>query len=124
MTDSFIRYQSSNDSESVWVFEGGGTPDMPCAQKQYLIDLSKKPVQILAFGVRGACSKFHWASWGKHKSVIALKRNVKFTYKDGVLTPPKRDDNLFVNIEVYAGDATSINVGKIAPFGDFRIERK
>lgn len=114
--DSFLRYEDNNDEQSVWVFGGRHALERGCTSRQYLIDISKKPAQVLAFGVNGACSEFHWAKWSKRKSVIALKRNVKFVYQNSALTPPKRDDDLFSNVKTYADNTTPVNAGKIFPF--------
>ena len=57
----------------------------------YLIDLTGHKPRVFAFGVKNACAEYHWASWGKKRSVIAIKENIRFTYSNGKLTPPPSD---------------------------------
>jgi hypothetical protein len=61
--------------------------------------MTSRPVKVFAFGVKTACNEFHWASWGKNRSVIALKKNVEFVYENGKLIPPKAGEKLFNSIE-------------------------
>jgi hypothetical protein len=70
-----------------------------CAKNLYLLDLSASPPLVVAFGVKNACNEFHWASWGDKRSVIALKKNVKFVYENGRLTPPPKGEALWKAIE-------------------------
>ena len=67
------------------------------------------------FGVANANNEFQWASWGKNVSVIALKNNVKFVYKDGKITPPKADNDLWTSIKP---TMFSTDVSKLIPFAE------
>lgn len=97
--NNFYR-NDRNEDRSIWIFTSGTAPvETGCAANLYLIDLSRQPVKVIAFGVKSACNEFHWASWGKKRSVIALKNNVKFVYEDGKLTPPKQGEMLASMIE-------------------------
>ena len=81
----------------------------------YLLDLSNKPAKIVAFGVKNSCIEFDWASWGKRRSVIALKHNVRFVYEDGKMKPPKVDEKLWTSIEAPHGPASNV-ADDIVPF--------
>lgn len=63
----------------------------------YLVDLSKKPPKIIQFGVDKACNEFDWASWGTKNAVIALKKDVRFTYdrQTGKMSLPKDIDAIW-----------------------------
>ena len=65
----------------------------------FLVDLATDKPRVFAFGIKNASNEFHWANWGKKRSVIAIKRNVKFVYENGKLTPPKKDNDLFLTIK-------------------------
>lgn len=99
LQDSFLVRNEFNQDRSIWVYTGGGSVATGCARQLYLLDLSKAPAKILAFGVRNACNEFHWASWGEKRSVIALKKNVSFVYENGKLTPPPAGPKLWNDIE-------------------------
>jgi hypothetical protein len=86
-------------SRTHWIYSGEPQWETGCPDRLYLIDISKKPARVIAFGVKKACNEFHWASWGKKRSVIALKNNVKFVYEDGVMTLPKAGESLWNAIE-------------------------
>lgn len=86
-------------TRTYWVFAGHPTWETGCPDRLYLIDLSRKPVTVIAFGVKKACNEFHWASWGETRSVIALKNNVKFVYENGKMLPPATGERLWKAIE-------------------------
>lgn len=105
---SSIRFEISNSTKAggyrngtLFVF-GGATEDADergCPACLYLIDLTGDKPRVFAFGVKNALNQYHWASWGKKRSVIAIKHNVKFVYKNGKLTPPKKDNDLYLTIK-------------------------
>lgn len=98
--DKALLADSSSVDRSLRIYTSGTFPvETGCAAKLYLVDLSRHPVKVIAFGVKSACNEFHWASWGKKRSVIALKHNVQFVYEDGKLTPPKQGEKLASMIE-------------------------
>lgn len=70
-----------------------------CPDCLYLLDLNFESPHVYGFGVKNAENEFHWASWGKRRSVIAIKKNVKFIYEGGKLIPPKKDNDLFLTIK-------------------------
>lgn len=63
----------------------------------YLVDFSKKPPKVIQFGVDKACNEFDWASWGAKNAVIALKKDVRFTYdrQTGKMSLPKDIDAIW-----------------------------
>jgi hypothetical protein len=81
------------------IFSGKAKQNTGCPSHLYLIDLSKQPVKVIAFGIKKACNTFHWASWGENRSIIALKNNVKFTYENGKMTLPEGGEKLWSAIE-------------------------
>lgn len=96
-------------TRSYWVFTGKPKLESGCPDRIYLIDLSLKPVKVIAFGVKKACNVFHWASWGEKRSVIALKNNVKFIYENGKITLPPKGEKLYKSIEPpHAGAGLSL----------------
>jgi hypothetical protein len=97
-----LNYLSDEDfdkTRSRWIFRGDAIRETGCPDRLYLIDLSMKPVKVIAFGVKKACNEFHWASWGEKRSVIALKNNVSFVYENGKITPPASGKKLWKTIE-------------------------
>ncbi len=100
LTDTQLFKEARDDSRTKWVYSSGKThPETGCPDRLYLIDLSVKPVKVIAFGVKKACNEFHWTSWGEKRSVIALKNNVKFTYENGKMTLPPVGEKLWHSIE-------------------------
>ena len=100
LSDVRLFPEDSNKDGSIRVYASGtASPITGCAPKLYLLDMSNASAKVLAFGVKGACNEFHWASWGYKRSVIALKRNVSFIYENGKLTPPAAGEELFNSIE-------------------------
>ena len=100
LTDSQLFKETRDDSRTKWVFSSGKAhPETGCPDRLYLIDLSVRPVKVIAFGVKKACNELHWASWGEKRSVIALKNNVKFTYENGKMTLPPAGEKLWHAIE-------------------------
>lgn len=86
-----------------------------CPACLYLVDLTNGKPHVFAFGIQNASNEYHWASWGKKRSVIAIKRNVKFVYENGKLTPPKKDNDLFLAIKPTMFETP---VEKLDPFVD------
>lgn len=100
LTDVHLYDEDSNKDRSIRVYTSGAKNiETGCAPRLYLLDLSTKPVKVIAFGVKNACNEFHWASWGVQRSVIALKHNVKFTYENGKMILPTADEKLLKTIE-------------------------
>ncbi|MBB4014973.1 hypothetical protein [Niveibacterium umoris] len=100
LSDSQLFDDDSNSDRSIRIYTSGeSSPQSGCSPRLYLVDFSKKPAKVIAFGVKKACNEFHWASWGEKRSVIALKKNVKFVYEDGVMTLPKAGKTLWDSIE-------------------------
>ncbi|MES2049275.1 MAG: hypothetical protein V4447_12810 [Pseudomonadota bacterium] len=96
---SYLSEQSFDKERSRWIFRGESLHETGCPDRLYLIDLSVKPVKVIAFGIKKACNVFHWASWGEKRSVIALKNNVNFIYENGKMTLPASDEKLWKSIE-------------------------
>jgi hypothetical protein len=88
-----IEYQFSNQKNSLVVLQDFRNHQTGCPDRLFLFDLTGKSPRIFAFGLKNACSVYHWAKWSdKKRSVIALKYNVQFTYTNGKLIPPDDTD--------------------------------
>ena len=87
-----------------------------CPAHLFIVDISTKPVTVIGFGVKNGCNQFHWASWGKRRSVIALDTNVEFKYENGKLTPPKADEYLDANMRPTMFD---LSKEKLQPFIEY-----
>jgi len=98
LEDSYLSEQDFNKPRSIWIFRGDSSPQTGCPQRLYLIDLAGGG-KVFEFGVENACNEYHWASWGEKRSVIAIKKNVKFVYEKNGITPPAKNINLIANIE-------------------------
>ncbi len=116
--DATLRQELTADkSGTYWIYTGSVDPKTYCPANLYLIDLSTTPPTSISFGVKNACNKFQWATWGKSGSVIALKNNVRFRYKDGKLTPPKADEGFLQAIELPEdAPSTGVVAESIIPF--------
>lgn len=110
LSDTQLFDDESNSDRSIRIYTSGSADAATgCAPRLYLIDFSKQPVKVIAFGIKKACNEFHWASWGEKRSVIALKHNVKFTYENGKMILPKAGEKLWSSIEPpHAGGGLSI----------------
>jgi hypothetical protein len=109
LKSSYLSRQDFNEKLGIWIYRGESSDQTGCPEKHYLIDISKKPTKVIAFGVKNACNEFHWSSWGANRSVIALKRNVKFVYENGRLTLPTSGEKLWKTIEPpHAGSGMAI----------------
>lgn len=99
--DKSLRQELTTDkSGAYWIYTGPIDPKTFCPASLYFLDLSTKPPTAITFGVKNACNKFQWAKWSQNGSVIALKNNVRFRYKNGKLTPPEPDAALIQGIEM------------------------
>jgi hypothetical protein len=106
-----------NKSRPRWIYSGSPKWETGCNDRLYLVDLSIKPVKVIAFGVKKACNEFHWASWGEKRSVIALKNNVKFMYENGKMILPASGEKLWKAIEPpHAG--TGLDLGDAVAFAE------
>lgn len=86
-----LGFEARNDEKSLIVLSDFNDPTLSCPARMFLIDLTGIQPRVFAFGVKNACAEYHWASWGKKRSVIAIKENIRFTYSNGKLTPPPAD---------------------------------
>lgn len=86
-----ITLEAANKQNTLVVYEGATDSNFACPINMYLIDLTGTAPRVFAFGIKNACAEYHWASWGKKRSVIAIKENVRFTYSNGKLIPPPAD---------------------------------
>lgn len=84
-------FQTENKAKTLFVLQSASDPKMACPAHMYLIDLTGTKPRVFAFGVKNACAEYHWASWGKKRSVIAIKENIRFSYSNGKLNPPPAD---------------------------------
>lgn len=105
----FVRGRSKD--KALWVFSAAdlayprskdptGYGEITCSgggQGLYLVDLSRKHPKVIQFGVDKACNEFDWASWGTKNAVIALKKDVRFTYdrQTGKMSLPKDIDAIW-----------------------------
>lgn len=110
LEDARLFSEETNKLRTLHVYKSGTYSAVTaCAEKLYLLDTSRRPPLTIAFGVKNACNEFHWASWGDKRSVIALKKNVKFVYEDGKLLPPAKGEALWNAIEPpHSGPGLSI----------------
>lgn len=117
LEQKFIATEEFDKPRARWIFSGDSMWETGCPDRLYLVDLSREPVKIIAFGVKKACNEFHWASWGSKRSVIALKKNVKFTYENGKMALPAKGEKLWNAIEPpHAGPGLS--EGDAIPFAE------
>ncbi len=89
LESEYLYNMDSNKSWSISIYKGKwkGRPAL------YLLDISKTPAVVIAFGVSESTNDFGYVSWGKKNSVIAIKRNAKFTYyPNGKMIPPSQED--------------------------------
>lgn len=86
-----ITFEDRNKEKTLLVLQGASIPDLACSPRTFLIDLTGDKPRVFAFGVKNACAEYHWASWGKKRSVIAIKDNIRFTYSNSKLSPPPND---------------------------------
>jgi len=100
LEDKYLSADLAADKSRVhWVFSGPALASTGCAQKLYLVDLSVSPAKVFSFGIKNACNEFSWASWGDQRSVIGLKKDVRFVYENGQLIPPKAGEQLWNSVE-------------------------
>ena len=99
LEDSALSVERWSKDDTLWIYRGPSSWEIGCPESHYLIDLNYKPVKVIQFGVKNACNECDWVSWGQKNSVIALKKNVRFIYKDGKVTPPKNDGELWSTID-------------------------
>jgi hypothetical protein len=100
LSDKQLIQDDINQGGSIRIYSSGGfDPVTGCAPRLYLLDMREGKSRAMAFGIKGACNEFAWASWGDKRSVIALKKNVAFIYENGKLTPPKAGEQLWKSIE-------------------------
>jgi hypothetical protein len=112
---TYLARQDFDEKLGIWIYRGESTNQTGCPEKHYLIDISKKPTKVIAFGVKNACNEFHWSSWSAKRSVIALKNNVQFVYQNGKLTAPAPGEKLWKAIEPpHAG--TGMSAEEAIPF--------
>lgn len=116
--DVTLRQELTADkSGTYWIYTGSVDPKTYCPASLYLIDLSTTPPTTISFGVKNACNKFQWATWGKNGSVIALKNNVRFRYKGGKLIPPLADGDFLQAIELPEDTpSTGVVAESVVPF--------
>lgn len=93
-----VSFTSDNSSKlagykdgTLFIFQDSSDIDLACPARMFLLDLTGTKPHVYAFGVKNACAEYHWSSWGKKRSVIAIKDNIRFTYSKGKLTPPPDD---------------------------------
>jgi hypothetical protein len=86
-----ITFENENKGKNLFALQGSYDPSLYCPNRMFLIDLTGEKPRVFAFGVKNACAEYHWASWGKKRSVIAIKENIRFTYSNGKLSPPPDD---------------------------------
>ena len=115
--DSFLYDEAGDTQMQRWIFSGANSTETACPKSLYLVDISFAPPKLFMFGVKGACTEFHWSSWGKVRSIIAVKNNVKFNYENDKLTPPTKDIKLISSIEP-PHTGPDMDANKLQPFAD------
>ena len=86
-----MMFSHGNKNNSLMAIQGPPDPELSCSSQIFLIDLTSTKPHVYAFGIKNACAEYHWASWGKKRSVIAIKDNIRFTYSNGNLSSPPDD---------------------------------
>ena len=91
--------EDADDDLGYFLYSREPDPRTACPDRLFLIDASARPVKVFAFGVQGACNQFEAVKWHHDRTVIMLKKNVRFEFVHGVLTPPKAGSALWKSIE-------------------------
>lgn len=112
-----IGRETRDDSKRLYVLSSASSPRTHCTENLFLLDLSTTQPRVFRFGVRHACNDYHWASWGKQRSVIAIKNNVRFVYANGRLTPPRHDVALMEKLQFSAYGGSNV-FEEIVPFAE------
>lgn len=90
VTSQYLAQEDSDDQLGFFIYSREADPRAGCPDRLFLVDASIRPVKVIAFGVRGACNLFESVKWGRdRRTVISLKKGVRFTYEHGTLVPPK-----------------------------------
>jgi hypothetical protein len=97
LEDKYLSREDRDPTRQMWIFRAPSLQETGCPDRLYLLDLAASPPRVSAFGVKGACNEFHWASWGK-RSVIAIKNNVRFIYENGKFSLPARGEQLWRSV--------------------------
>lgn len=112
-----INSESSEAGNRFLVLSSASSRSTHCSENLFLLDLSDTRPRVFRFGVRNACNEYHWASWGKQRSVIAIKNNVRFVYANGRLTPPKHDAALMEKLQFSAYGGSNV-FEEVVPFAE------
>ena len=112
-----VSDDAADEQGRLHVFSGGPSPSTGCSDQLFLLDLSEAKPRVFRFGVRNACNDYHWASWGKQRSVIAIRNNVRFVYANGRLTPPRHDVTLMEKLQFSAYGGSNV-FEEIVPFAE------
>lgn len=109
--------EAADARQGLLVLSAAADDKTGCAANLFLLDLTGQAPRVFRFGVRNACNTYHRVSWGKQRSVIAIKNNVRFTYSAGRLIPPAHDAELVGRLEfsAYGGNPA---FEQIVPFVD------
>ena len=100
--------EDSDDALGYLVYSREADPRTACPDRLFLIDASKRPVKVTAFGVQGACNQFESVKWSAKATVVTLKKGVRFSVEGGVVTAPKAGPALWKAIEPpHTGDGLS-----------------
>jgi hypothetical protein len=99
LSSADLYKEDGDDDLGYFVYSPEPDPRTACPDRLFLIDASARPVKVFAFGVQGACNQFEAAKWGRDRTVITLKKAVRFEFGHGVLTPPKAGSALWKSIE-------------------------
>lgn len=100
LSDSHLYDGGSSKDWMKWIYTSGSIDEATaCPKRLYLVDIGMSPPKVFAFGVKGACNQFDWASWGAKRSVIAIKNNVRFVYEGGQLKAPAKSEKLWLSVE-------------------------
>ena len=99
LSSTDLYKEDGDDNLGYFLFSREANPLTACPDRLFLIDASKRPVKVISFGVRGACNLFESAKWRLDRSVISLKKGVRFRYEHGTLVSPKSSVTLWQAIE-------------------------
>lgn len=89
LSASRLYSKAENDSFTQWIYTSDEMDsETGCYARVYLIDLTFRPVKVIAFGVKNACTEFDSAVFLPKRTVIKLKETTKFIYENGKMKLP------------------------------------
>jgi hypothetical protein len=90
----------NNSEQSIFIYEGGNNRTSligPCTGIQYILDIRKSNIKLIAFGIKNACNQIDKIIWKKDHVIINFNRDAKFVYSyaSGKMQLPKDDPDRY-----------------------------